>query len=85
MGRITHASILIKKIKVDLVQCERKSWRLDEKLQSPRITKERRDELSRQRAELQSRILCLLNEINSLGKVGSAKAAPDTLMEGAVA
>ena len=37
-----------------------------------------------QSAELQSRIFSLLNEINNLGKVGSAHALPKTMTEGAV-
>lgn len=65
----------MKAIKVELVQCERKSWRLDEKLRSSKITTARKDELSQQRAELQARILSLLNEIDSLGRGGITQGA----------
>lgn len=68
MGRVTERTMVLKAIKAELVGCERKSWRLDQRLQSSRLTKERRGELSRQRTELQSRSLALLNEMYGFGK-----------------
>ena len=68
MGRTTHSTTLLKAIKVELVQCERRCWRLDEKLLSSKITTARKDELSQQRAELQAKILSLLGEIDDLGR-----------------
>ena len=74
MGRVTECTMALKAIKAELVQCERKSWRLDQRLQSPRLTKEYKRELSRQRAELQSRSLALLNEMYGFGKAGPNEA-----------